>query len=169
MKNLFLLISAGVLIALFSGCAHEKYGKFTVQAINTVSGVSAGMSKDGELLVLSREDDRQAISVPGNRADQEKLFSCSEAPLIYLSVHLFGRKNTSIVRIELPAKGKQLKFYRYREVGNSLIHNGRKVWIMELKEVSPDGKELRVSFETEGLHGRKTGTYYPETNTISVR
>lgn len=169
MKNLFLLIFTGLVILLFSGCAHEKYGDYTVQAINTVSGVSAGMNKKGDLLVLSRNEERQAVYVPENRIDQEKLFSCSEAPLIYVSAHFFGKKNTSILRIELPEKGKNLKFYRYSEVGNNLHCNGKKIWIMDLKEVSPDGKELRVTFETEDQHGRKTGTYYPATNTLSVR
>ena len=169
MKRLLLLMASGILFALFSGCAYEKYGEYTVQAINTVSGVSAGMSKDGDLLVLARDDDRQAVFISGNRADQEKILSCSNAPILYVAVHFFGKKNTSVLRIELPAKGKKLKFYRYREIGDKLFRDGKKVWIMDVKEVSPDGKELRVLFETEGQHGRQIGTYYPETNMLMVR
>lgn len=169
MRFFSFLLTAGMLILLFSGCAHEKYGEFTVQAINTVAGVSAGMSKNGELLVLARNDDRQAVFISENRVGQEKIFSCSDAPLIYVAVHFFGQKNTSVLRISLPAKEIKLKNYRFKEIGGNIMYNGKKVWIMELKEVSADGKALRVVFETEGQHGRKTGTYYPETNTLTVR
>ena len=169
MKSLFLLFAAGFLILLGTGCAHEKYGKFTVQAINTAAGVSAGMSQNGELLVLSKDDQRQAIYVSGSRTGQVEIFSCQEAPLFFVKVHFFGKKNTSILRVELPAKTEDLKFYRYREVGNGITLNGKKVWIMDLKEVSPDGRELRVAYEVQDQHGRKTGTYYPETNTLTVR
>lgn len=153
----------------FIGCAHEKYGKFSIQVINTVSGVSGGMSKKGDLFVISRDDERQAIYVSGSRSGPEKIFNCSNAPLIYIAVPFFGKKHTSILRVELPAKNKSLKYYRYREVGNNLMIGGKKVWIINLREVSPDGRELRVDYEVQDQYGRKRGTYYPATNTITAQ
>ena len=169
MKKILFFLTVGFLLAFGSGCTHEKYGKFTVEAINTASGVAAGMSEDGELVVMSRDDQRQAIFISGSRADQLKIYSCESAPYFYIAVHLFGKKNTSILKVVLPPKGTNLKFYTFKEVGDKVKLNGKKVWIVGLKEVSPDGKELRVLYEVEDLHGRKTGTYYPETNTLSVR
>lgn len=169
MKKFLLFLTAGLLLAFGAGCTHEKYGKFSIDAINTASGVAAGMSEDGELLVMSRDDQRQAIFISGSRADQLKIYSCESAPFLYIAVHFFGKKNTSILKVELPPKGTNLKFYSFKEVGNKVKLNGKKVWLVGLKEVSPDGKELRVLYEVEDMHGRKTGTYYPETNILSVR
>ncbi len=163
--KLLILISCCLLAA---GCTHVKYGEFEIEAVNTTAGVSAGISKDGELLILEKGDERQAIYLTPNRMGPVKLFNCQEAPLLYAGVTFFGKKGISILRIELPPKNAQLKFYRHREIGTNATFHGKKAWIMELKDVSPTGKKLWVTFEVPGIQGRKTGTFDPSINEITV-
>ena len=167
MKNKITLFLA--LISLFLiGCAHEKYGEYSVQAINTNSGVSAGMSKNGELLVLVRDDNRQAIYIPTNRFGEVQIFNCTEAPVMYVKINLYGKKGCSILKIELPAKGTDLKYYRHKEIAKSITWQSKKAWIVDVKEVSPDGKTLRVTFDVENERKRRTGNYNPVSNIITA-
>ena len=167
MKNKITLFFA--LISLFLiGCAHEKYGEYSVQAINTNSGVSAGMSKNGELLVLVRDDNRQAIYIPNNRFGEVQVFNCTEAPVMYVKINLYGKKGCSILKIELPAKGTDLKYYRHKEIAKSITWQSKKAWIVDVKEVSPDGKTLRVTFDVENERKRRTGNYNPVSNIITA-
>ncbi|MBQ7404666.1 MAG: hypothetical protein IJW05_14650, partial [Lentisphaeria bacterium] len=86
---------------LAAGCTHVKYGEFEVEAVNTVAGVSAGMSKDGEHLVLERGEQRQAIYIPGSVTEPIKVYSCQEAPLLFARIFYFGRKGAAVLRVEL--------------------------------------------------------------------
>lgn len=166
----FLVLLAACMIGVFQiGCAHEKYGEYSVQAVNTKTGIASGMTKNGELLVLARDDHRQAIYIPNNRIGNVQLFNCSDAPVMYVKVHLFGRKSCSILQVNLPDRQTDLKYYRHREVGNKVTWQGKKVWIIDLKEVSPDGKTLRVTFDVENEHKRRTGDYSPASNVLTVR
>ena len=169
MKKIFLLFIFVIFTLCGVGCAHEKYGEFSIDVVNTVSGVSAGMSKDGKLLVMSKDDQRQAVFISGSRTEQVQLFNCSKAPKIFAKVQFFGRKGISILCIDLPDRKMDLKFYRHREVGNDLTVNGKKAWILDLREVSPNGRELRIVYEVQGERERKTGTYNLSTNSIMVR
>ena len=169
MKRYIAALFAGVTAILLMGCAHEKYGEYTVQAVNTETGISAGMSLNGELLVLVRGDERQAIYVPNNRVGEVQFFNCTEAPVLYVKINLFGKKGCSILKVNLPAKGTDLKFYRHREIGKSLTWQGNKAWIVDVKEVSPDGKSLRVTFDVENELKRRTGTYKPSSDTLTVK
>ena len=153
---------------LAAGCTHVKYGEFEVEAVNTVAGVSAGMSKDGEHLVLERGEQRQAIYIPGSVTEPIKVYSCQEAPLLFARIFYFGRKGAAILRVELPPKRTDLKFYRYREIGADVTFQGKKAWIMDLKEVYPSGNKLRITFEAVGMQGRKTGIYDPAANEITA-
>ena len=169
MKKCITVFAAVMTAVLMMGCAHEKYGDYSVQAVNTKTGISAGMSKNGELLVLVRDDQRQAIYVPNNRIGEVHLFNATEAPVIYAKLNLFGRKNCSVLKIDLPPRGTDLKFYRHKEIGKSIFWRGKKAWIVDLKEVSPDGKTLRVVFDVENDHKRRTGNYSPISNVLTVR
>ena len=169
MKRNIVALFAGLIAILLMGCSHEKYGEYTVQSVNTVTGISAGMSENGELLVLVRGDERQAIYVPNNRVGEVQFFNCTEAPVLYVKINLFGKKGCSILQVDLPAKGTELKFYRHREVGKSLTWQNNKAWIVDVKEVSPDGKTLRVTFDVGNELKRRTGTYNPSSNVLTVK
>ncbi|MBE6404637.1 MAG: hypothetical protein E7040_01285 [Lentisphaerae bacterium] len=169
MKKVLVLLSACMIGAFQIGCAHEKYGEYSVQAINSKTGIASGMTKNGELLVLERDEQRQAIYIPNNRVGDVQIFNCSEAPVMYVKINLFGRKHCSILRVELPARKTDLKYYRHREVGNNVTWKGKKAWIIDLKEVSPDGKSIRVVFDVENDHKRRTGDYFPASNVLSDR
>ena len=168
MKKNKITLFLALISLLLIGCAHEKYGEYSVQAINTKTGISAGMSKSGELLVLVRNDDRQAIYIPNNRFGEVEFFNCTEAPVMYVKVNLVGKKGCSILKIELPAKGTDLKYYRHKEVGKRISWKGKKAWIIDLKEASPDGKTLRVTFDIENDRKRRTGNYNPVSNIITA-
>ena len=167
MRFLFIPMIAAVLFA--AGCTYEKFGEFEVPAINTVAGVSAGMNRAGDLFVLCRDDQRQAVHIPDRRTGELRIFNCADAPLFFVKTHFFGKKTVAILKIELPAKGTDLKFYRYKEIGENVTWGGKKAWIVDLKSVSPDGKQLQIVFEVAGEQGRRTGFYYPATNQIMAR
>jgi hypothetical protein len=169
MKRNIIALFACLIALLPVGCAHEKYGEYSVQAVNTETGISAGMSLNGELLVLVRNDERQAIYIPTNRVGEVQFFNCTEAPVLYVKINLFGKKGCSVLKVNLPAKGTDLKFYRHREIGKSITWKGYKAWIVDVKEVSPDGKTLRVTFDVENELKRRTGTYNPGSNVLTVK
>ena len=87
---------------------------------------------------------------------------------MYVKVNLVGKKGCSILKLELPAKGTDLKYYRHKEVGKRISWKGKKAWIMDLKEASPDGKTLRVTFDIENDRKRRTGNYNPVSNIITA-
>lgn len=160
---LWILLS---LCSLFAGgCLSDPYGVFEIEAVNTVTGVSAGCKDNA--IILTREDRRQVINV-STTADEIKLFNSTDAPVIYGKVHFFGEKGISILKISLPEKDLDLNRYLYQEIGTEAEYNGKKVNIIDLKEVSPDGKRLSVTFVVRGIYERISGSFYPETQTITV-
>lgn len=160
------IISLFSLIAMIlaAGCVSDPYEDFEISAVNSETGVSAG-TKDS-CIILRRGDRRQVISVSAS-ADEIRLINCPDASVLYVKVHFMSKKYCSILKIDLPPKDQDLNGYHFRELGDKAAFQGKKAGILDVKEVSRNGNELRVQFEIDGTGKRSMGTFHPDSQEIT--
>lgn len=160
--GIFAVFAAGFLV--LTGCVTDPYRNFEAELRNIPAGVVAGMVDN--CIVMKRGEERQVISI-SHSADGIRLMNCADAPLIYVKMNFLGSKGVNILKIELPPKEEKLNRYFYRQIDVSAAKIGEKtVQIVNLKEVSPDGKSLEVEYIIPGIYDRKTGVLDVETMEI---